>query len=125
MPTLADLKVDLFRMPLPEPMEPLVIGEPMEQTGTPEQIALGQAVYANRCWTCHGDDVASGGVLPDLRHASAETHAIWDAIVLDGAYEANGMPRFGHIFTEEESRAVQAYVIDRTWQLYDAQNSAR
>ncbi len=112
-------------LPLPEAVEPVVIGEPVERTGTPEQIALGQAIYARRCWTCHGDDVASGGVLPDLRHANAEAHSIWDAIVLDGAYQANGMPRFGHIFTEEDSRAIQAYVIDRTWQLYDAQQASQ
>ena len=81
-------------------------------------------MYARRCWSCHGDDVASGGILPDLRHATAETHTIWDTIVLDGAYEVRGMPRFGTVITEEESRAIQAYVIDRTWQLYERQSAS-
>ncbi|MDJ0908266.1 MAG: PQQ-dependent dehydrogenase, methanol/ethanol family [Woeseiaceae bacterium] len=112
-------------LPLPPPREPVVIEEPPEQVGTAEEIALGQTIYANRCWSCHGDDAASGGVLPDLRHSTAGTHAIWDTIVLEGAYEAAGMPGFGHIFTEDESRAVQAYVIDRTRQLYERQNATR
>ena len=38
-------------LPLPEAMEPVVIAEPVERTGTPEQIEMGQAIYASRCWS--------------------------------------------------------------------------
>ena len=44
------------------------------------QVATGKDLYYERCAACHGADVASGGVLPDLRRASADTHAAWDAM---------------------------------------------
>ncbi len=67
-------------------------------------------------------DVASGGVLPDLRYASHDTFAAWDAIVLAGAFRDKGMPAFGGIFSKEDSDAVRAFVIHEARRAYAQQS---
>lgn len=105
-------------LPAPEPKEPAAMPQPPEQTASAETIAHGKDLYYQRCVTCHGVDVASGGITPDLRYSSAEIHDAWDAIILDGALRDRGMPAFDSIFDAEDSRAVQAFVIEtanRRW----------
>ncbi len=51
--------------------------------------------------------------MPDLRYASPETHRIWNQIVIGGAYLGKGMPDFGTVLSEDEARAVQAYVLEQ------------
>ena len=80
---------------------------------TSAQEARGAVLYAERCAWCHGTAVQGTGAVPDLRYATRETHASWDAIVLDGAYVPKGMPVFGEVLTEEDARAIQAYVLQR------------
>ena len=80
---------------------------------TPAQEARGAVLYAERCAWCHGTAVQGTGAVPDLRHATRETHASWDSIVLDGAYVPKGMPVFGEVLTEDDARAIQAYVLQR------------
>ena len=77
-------------------------------------LAAGKGLYYDRCVACHGMNVAGGGVLPDLRYATAETHASWDAIVLGGSRRDKGMPAFGGIFSKEDSDAVHAFVINES-----------
>ena len=77
----------------------------------PEVIQHGRAVYLERCSWCHGFDAAGTGSYPDLRYASAATHSIWNAIVLEGAYFERGMPAFGEFLTEEDVQAIRAYVL--------------
>ena len=43
----------------------------------------GKEIYYERCFMCHGENVVSGGVLPDLRGLTKEKHDIWDSIVRD------------------------------------------
>ena len=98
---------------------------PPENEADAPKIAAGKAVYSNRCSMCHGDGAASGGITPDLRFASAETHAIWDGIVIGGALQDKGMPGFPGILTAEDADAVHAYVIDRAWRAYQRQEAQR
>ena len=109
LPTIAEAAT----MPIPEP--------PASEA-SPEQLAHGKDLFYERCVPCHGIDVAGGGVLPDLRFASAETHNTWDAIVLGGARSNKGMPAFGIIFDKEDSDAVHAFVIDASRRAYERQN---
>ena len=60
---------------------------------------------------------------PDLRHSTAETHAQWDAIVLGGMKQANGMPAFGNILAPEDSQAVRNYVLERAQRAWDRQQA--
>jgi PQQ-dependent dehydrogenase (methanol/ethanol family) len=104
----------------PRPPVPKPVAEPASD----EIVAAGKSVYYERCWHCHGDGAASGGVTPDLRYSTAETHAQWDAIVLGGMKQGNGMPAFGNILAPEDSEAVRNYVLERArraWQRQQAQ----
>lgn len=78
-------------------------------------VATGKTAYyaVGQCFLCHGDSAISGGMVPDLRYATPETHRIWNDIVLGGAYRNLGMPGFGDQLTEEQARAIQMYVLSR------------
>jgi len=78
-------------------------------------VASGKIAYyaEGQCFICHGDSAISGGVVPDLRYATPETHRIWNEIVLGGAYKKLGMPDFGEQLTAEQARAIQMYVLSR------------
>jgi mono/diheme cytochrome c family protein len=95
--------------------------EPPEQTAGLDTIAAGKALYYQRCVTCHGVDVASGGITPDLRYSPAEVHDAWDAIVLEGVFRDRGMPAFDSIFDKADSQAVRAFVIDAAHKAYARQ----
>ncbi|MEM9176146.1 MAG: PQQ-dependent dehydrogenase, methanol/ethanol family [Myxococcota bacterium] len=80
------------------------------------RIDEGRALYATRCFSCHGLGVHGSGLYPDLKTSSAETHAQWDAIVRGGARAEKGMPSFVDLLTEDEAKAIQAYVLHRSWE---------
>jgi PQQ-dependent dehydrogenase (methanol/ethanol family) len=74
--------------------------------------ALG--LYSEHCSVCHGPMVVGGGSgVPDLRYASAGTHAIFADIVRGGALEAAAMPRFDDILDEDEVRIIQAFILQQ------------
>jgi quinohemoprotein ethanol dehydrogenase len=79
---------------------------------TPELVAEGALLYADSCFACHGLNAVASG-LPDLRYATAEVHAQFDAIVRGGARAPLGMPAFADRFSAEQVRAIQAYVLAR------------
>ena len=81
-------------------------------SSSPEQIAEGAGLYSGNCFACHGV-AAVAGALPDLRYATAEVHAQFDAIVLGGARAAPGMPAFGDRLTADQVHAIQAYILSR------------
>jgi quinohemoprotein ethanol dehydrogenase len=79
---------------------------------TPEVVAEGERLYGQNCSFCHGLN-AVAGPLPDLRYATADVHAQFDAIVRGGARAPLGMPAFADQLTSEEVRAIEAYVLSR------------
>jgi len=79
---------------------------------SPEMVAEGDRLFGEKCVWCHGRD-AVAGPLPDLRYASPETHASFDAIVREGARASLGMPSFGGDLDADQVRAIQAYVLAR------------
>ena len=99
---------------LPAPPQPRIDWpEPPAMTASAETVAQGQQLYAAYCSVCHGGGVVSSGVLPDLRYMSEDTHAIFEGIVLGGAYAAKGMVSFSHVLDGEQADAVHAYIISR------------
>jgi quinohemoprotein ethanol dehydrogenase len=76
-------------------------------------IARGEIAYNENCAVCHGFLVRSGGAIPDLRRMSDETIAIWDQIVIDGLWSANGMAGFGDVLTRDQSGDLLNYVLAR------------
>ncbi|MDH5619982.1 MAG: PQQ-binding-like beta-propeller repeat protein, partial [Gammaproteobacteria bacterium] len=99
------------------------VPEPHAQPGDAKTVAAGKSLYYERCWHCHGDGAASGGVTPDLRYSTPETHAIWDAIVIGGAKQVNGMPGFGTVISLEDSSAIRSYVLQRAWVAFERQQA--
>jgi quinohemoprotein ethanol dehydrogenase len=75
-------------------------------------IEQGQMLYGQHCGRCHGGALMSSGVVPDLRNLSAEKHLIFSNIVLDGVFEDVGMVAFRDVLSEQDARAIQAYVLE-------------
>lgn len=82
---------------------------------TPKELAEGAALSALHCDRCHSPDLnlVKSGAVPDLRRATAATHAAFEAIVRGGARRALGMPTFVEDLTAEQTRWIQAYVLDQ------------
>ncbi len=78
---------------------------------TPELLALGANVYANRCSMCHGDQAFASGLTPNLRYSPVtKDPAMWQEVVGDGILAENGMPKFGHAFDAQTIEAIRAHV---------------
>jgi mono/diheme cytochrome c family protein len=114
----ADGRVLAFRLggtatlpPLAESVAPAP-PPPMPAVGR-DVIELGNAAYHRVCAGCHGMRGVGGGIIPDLRHMSAGTHAEFDDIVLNGSRTDRGMIGFGDVITADEAEAIRAYVILR------------
>lgn len=98
----------------PIPDRTLGVLDPPPVTASTATIAAGRAVFARRCYVCHGSAVISGGEAPDLRYSAALGDVVaFRSIVRDGALAASGMPGFRSALSEQETDAVRAYVIYR------------
>ena len=84
-----------------------------------ETLAEGAKAYDRVCRTCHGFSVISGGMIPDLRYMSAETHQQFDAIVLGGIRARQGMASFADKVNKEQADAIYAYIATEAAKLRD------
>lgn len=102
--------------PLP-PLEPYDVSPPppppIPLEATRKELRQGGLLYHEWCAVCHGLKSVAGGVVPDLRKASAETHARFADIVVGGLREPKGMPSFADVLSREDVRLIQAYVVSR------------
>ncbi|HSG07589.1 MAG TPA: PQQ-dependent dehydrogenase, methanol/ethanol family [Longimicrobiales bacterium] len=100
---------------LPEPQPPLppIAAPTFALEATEAEIALGDTLFSDNCVGCHGLEVVSGGITPDLRRTSAALHAQFEQIVLGGLRAPLGMPSFADLLSSEEVRRIQAYVLHR------------
>ncbi len=78
-----------------------------------ERVRRGRDLYSRHCLRCHGLGARSSGLYPDLRTASPEVHASWNAIVLGGLRAGSGMASFADVLDAEGAAAVHAYVVER------------
>jgi quinohemoprotein ethanol dehydrogenase len=108
------LKIGGPAPPLPsartDPPFPDLPARPTDQ----RQIAAGEVLYNRYCSRCH---VMGRGNLPDLRRIEPGTHALFNTIVLGGAFAAKGMGRFDDVLSPADVEAIHAYVIDGGWKL--------
>jgi len=93
----------------------------------PAELAKKGAVYfeAEFCVDCHGigaEDASSS--IPDLRRATAQTHASLAAIVIGGLRRDKGMPQFANL-PAGELTAIQAFVINEAWTAFEAQQAKK
>ena len=109
------------RLPVFEPVARELPDQPTLEASA-ETIARGKQLYGWECSYCHGNNAAtrSGGTVPDLRYATAETHSAWAGIVVGGAKAMNGMPRFD--LDVDEAEAIRAYVLSESEKLRDRQS---
>ena len=92
---------------------PLPPGPPAVPRVSEDVIENGNALYHRICAGCHGIRAVGNGVIKDLRHMTAETHAAFDDVVLRGARERLGMASFADVLRPQEADAIHAYVIAR------------
>ena len=76
-------------------------------------IERGKQLFGMTCRICHGGDAISGGMTPDLRYMSAETHAQFKQIVLYGARASKGMAPFADVLKEDDVDALHAYIVEQ------------
>jgi quinohemoprotein ethanol dehydrogenase len=86
---------------------------PISIAANTKQLRQGGVLFHDWCAVCHGLKGIAGGVIPDLRRATAETHASFADIVLGGVREPKGMPSFADVLRAEDVRLIQAYVLQR------------
>jgi quinohemoprotein ethanol dehydrogenase len=82
-----------------------------EITANEDTLTEGAQLYDSICRTCHGFNVVSGGMIPDLRFMSAETHVQFEEIVLGGTRAQQGMGSFADQLNKEQTNAVYAYIV--------------
>jgi quinohemoprotein ethanol dehydrogenase len=107
--------------PLPPPAVDPPPPSPPPQHAGPDELRSGEILYNRYCMRCH---VFGRGVLPDLRRLDPATHAIFNSIVLGGAYAPKGMGRFDDVLSAADADAIHAYLIDQASQLAKAPQAA-
>jgi quinohemoprotein ethanol dehydrogenase len=104
---------------------PIVFAQPPLPVPAAELVEKGKNLYtANACDYCHGPGTERWTMsIPDLRKASADTHAEFLGIVIGGSRAAKGMPRF-NTMSVNDGEAIRAFILDRAWAAYSAQKDA-
>ena len=109
---------------LPPLEDPLPAPEPPPRIDDPELIAHGKNGFNTRCGMCHGLDAVGGGVLPDLRLMSAQSHEQFYAIMLGGLHSERGMVSFAAVLDAKDAEAIHAYIIDEAHKHRDASSGS-
>jgi cytochrome c-550 PedF len=80
-------------------------------------LEIGASGYNQNCARCHGLEVISGGLAPDLRYLEEGKFGDeWFLERIRGGYTQNGttkMPKFEGIFTQEAMWAIRTYIESR------------
>lgn len=94
---------------------------PVANTAAAEVVAQGAGLFGRSCAICHANN--NFGLTPDLRRMDANTHASFNAIVLQGARRFRGMPQWDDVLNEAQTNAIHAYLTDLAWKAYSAQEN--
>lgn len=80
-------------------------------------IEIGSSGYNQNCARCHGLQVVSGGLAPDLRFLEAEEYGDeWFVERFQTGYTQNGitkMPAFGELLGQDAAWAIRTYIETR------------
>ena len=95
-------------LPVPVPTFKLAVSR--------SEIDQGSNLYATFCARCHGGDVVSSGLVPDLRYTNDSMHEKFEQVVLGGALREFGMPSFSDDLTSAQVRSIEGYVLTRARQ---------
>jgi quinohemoprotein ethanol dehydrogenase len=83
-----------------------------DPTTTADDVVQGRLLYHEFCSACHGSELVSGGVVPDLRFLPPMFYQQFDAIVLDGIMKKAGMIGFGDVLSRDDADDIKAYILD-------------
>ena len=81
-----------------------------------EFIASGETSYNRNCAVCHGNEGISlrPDTYPDLRRSSRMINQqSWEAVVLEGELQDEGMVSFSNVLDDGEAEAIRSYIISR------------
>lgn len=107
---------------LPETGEEWLIENPYRAATAGEEIwskavEIGSSGYNQNCARCHGLQVVSGGLAPDLRFLEAEEYGDeWFVERFRTGYTQNGttkMPAFGELLGQDAAWAIRTYIETR------------
>ncbi len=80
-------------------------------------IKIGSSGYNSNCARCHGLEVKSGGIAPDLRYLEEDDEGdAWYINRVRKGYHQNGitkMPKFEGLLSQEAMWAIRAYIDSR------------
>ncbi|MGB1033483.1 MAG: cytochrome c-550 PedF [Paracoccaceae bacterium] len=80
-------------------------------------VTIGASAYNQNCARCHGLEVVSGGLAPDLRFLEAEEYGDeWYVERFRTGYTQNGitkMPAFGELLGQDAAWAIRTYIETR------------
>jgi quinohemoprotein ethanol dehydrogenase len=111
------------RTPLPPLRVRTSIPRPPDVDWYSDELAdAGRPLFDAYCAVCHGGrGEAQLSSYPDLHVLRGETHATFDAIVLDGPLAANGMASFRDVLSPEQARMIHAHLLREQRLLYEDQ----
>ncbi len=99
-------------LPAPAAEEAKVL-DPPKQTANAATIALGKTLYGRHCVMCHGVDLVSGGINPDLRYSKLLDDDGFYDVVLGGKFKDQGMVSFAKNINKKQAEAIRAFIIQR------------
>lgn len=83
-------------------------------SGNADAIEIGASAYNQNCARCHGLEVISGGVAPDLRYLPTGLEGDeWFAMRVRNGVVRNGMtymPDFDEVLSQEALWAIRSYI---------------
>jgi len=110
---------------LPEGPGPAPPPNPPSEIWPDAVVTAGAAHYQVYCSRCHGGETHSLNIIPDLRRSVALTSAaVWKSIVIDGAFEPNGMIGWSEFIDAEDAESIRAYVAAQARLLAAAQGAS-
>jgi quinohemoprotein ethanol dehydrogenase len=109
--------VEQTTQPVPTPTFKLAVSK--------REIDDGSNLFATFCARCHGGDVVSSGLVPDLRYSNASMHQMFQQVVLGGALRQFGMPSFSDDLTPAQVRSIEGYVLNRARESAHADAAAK
>jgi quinohemoprotein ethanol dehydrogenase len=72
-----------------------------------DQVKAGEALYADHCAECHGENLRSSGSVPDLRDLRQDQRGYFNQVVNEGKGQ---MPAWGGQLDEQEIDQLWAYI---------------
>jgi len=124
-----DNRILAFRLdggatPIPPELSPLApVPEPIEQPGTPADIAAGAGLFATNCGSCHADFPRSP--VPDLtRSGVIRDAALFQSVVRGGTLQMRGMPSWDDLLTEAQVEQIRAHLVSRQRAAWQQQGGA-